>query len=321
MNREHVTSQQIRFLLTLWETKSLTATAQKLGISKATATRFMTSVRTLFHDPLFIRSSEGLVPTARMTELEPRLSELALGLINVVRPPTFDPANVEFTIRTAGVDNAAFAFLLPCLKMIFTKAPRMRLSFVPLTDDFLTRLEFGKIDVAFYAPPMTLPPNFHEADLFASEHVIVVRSGHPLCDLWEERIAQDDTLYEEDLAPYRKIDITYGALDGRSNLQDAYGLERENTAVDSGFFLSSAFFLLETDFYARLPVFTARYLARYLPLKILPRSIGPELPVWKARLIWHNRTDRDPAMQWFRSGLIGMLCASHGLMPNDSASS
>ena len=61
--------------------------AQQLGVSTATATRQMTTLRTLLHDPLFLRGHDGLVPTARMSELVPKLKVLQEGLIDVVRRP------------------------------------------------------------------------------------------------------------------------------------------------------------------------------------------------------------------------------------------
>ena len=68
--------------------------AQQLGVSTATATRQMTTLRTLLHDPLFLRGHDGLVPTARMSELVPKLKVLQEGLIDVVRRPVkFDPAD------------------------------------------------------------------------------------------------------------------------------------------------------------------------------------------------------------------------------------
>ena len=137
MNREHITSEQIWFILTVWETRSVTLAAQQLGVSTATATRQMTTLRTLLHDPLFLRGHDGLVPTARMSELVPKLKVLQEGLIDVVRRPVkFDPAEIKSTIRVAGVDNAIFAFLMPCLKDLYGVATGLHLSCVPLTENF-----------------------------------------------------------------------------------------------------------------------------------------------------------------------------------------
>ena len=313
MNREHITSEQIWFLLTVWETRSVTLAAQQLGVSTATATRQMTTLRTLLHDPLFLRGHDGLVPTARMSELVPKLKVLQEGLIDVVRRPVkFDPAEIKSTIRVAGVDNAIFAFLMPCLKDLYGVATGLHLSCVPLTENFPKHLASGRIDIAFYAPPLQLDPDYRELELFATDHVLVVRKDHPLVYLMEERQSEGGELRPEDLAPYREIKLSYGSLEGKAAVRRA----DDRVAMDCGYYLASAFFLLETDFYVMLPTFTAKCLVKELPLAILPAAATANAVVWKARMIWHERTERDPALQWFRSVIAEKL---RGLNPDEVA--
>ena len=310
MNREHITSQQLWFLITLWETRSIALTAQKLEISTATATRLMTAVRTLLRDPLFLRGYEGLIPTARMTALYPKLVSAQTSLINIARPDKFSPADISATIRIAGVDNAAFAFLLPCISELYRQAPNLRISLIPLTDDFTTLLEEGKIDIVFYAPPLKLRPDFYETPLYSAGHVLVTRQDHPLAALQKAREAKGESLTAEDLLAYKEIELTYGTLEGVRHTVGKDGTSgTQPVAMDCAYFLASVFFLLETDFFTRLPVFTADYLSRYLPIAVLPKKVRAEMPTWCARMIWHERTDRDPALQWFRSILTDRLKA------------
>lgn len=282
--------------------------AQQLGVNTATATRQMTTLRTLLHDPLFLRGHDGLVPTARMSELVPKLKVLQEGLIDVVRRPVkFDPAEIKSTIRVAGVDNAIFAFLMPCLKDLYGVATGLHLSCVPLTENFPKHLASGRIDIAFYAPPLRLDSDFREIELFESDHVTVVRNDHPLALLAEKRWREGKTLLPEDFAPYREIKLSYGSLEGNNAPQISLSADDGHVAMDCGYFLASVFFLMETDFYARLPAFTAEYLSSQLPLTLLPKVSENDAVVWKARMIWHERTDRDPALQWFCSMIAGKL--------------
>ena len=73
---------------------------------------------------------------------------------------------------------------------------------------------------------------------------------------------------------------------------------------------------IETDFYVMLPTFTAKCLVKELPLAILPAVPMANAVVWKARMIWHERTERDPALQWFRSVIAEKL---RGLNPDEVA--
>lgn len=65
MDEPHMTSEQIWFLAAIWETRSLALAAKRLGISVATATRLLRSVRSLLQDPLFVRGKGGFETDAR----------------------------------------------------------------------------------------------------------------------------------------------------------------------------------------------------------------------------------------------------------------
>lgn len=296
MEPSHLSSETLWLLTSLRETQSLTESADKLQISIATAMRRLVSARNLLGDPLFVRSKDGLLPTARMLALYPKLRAVRQTLIDLAQPDRFEPETLHRTIRVAGVDNAGIAFLLPCLRELYERAPNLRLSFLPLTEDFPAQLERGDVDLVFFAPPKTLSPCFHEAPLFDAKHVIVVRKGHPLTTL-------DRPLTRRDLQPYREIALTYGT---RNGLPVADTVTSREPAMDCGYFLLSACFLLETDFFVSLPRFTALYLARFLPLAVLEECVARTADR-RARLIWHHRTQDDPALQWFRSVITKAL--------------
>ena len=308
MNRRHISSEQIWFLLTLYEERSLKQTSNTLHISNSTATRLLNGLRELFQDPLFIKGGEGMVPTAKTVELIPDLKKLQQDLINIIRPThSFNPKEICTTIRMAGVDNATFAFLLPCLKQLYREAPGLKLSFVPLSDDFCHQLEKGRIDVAFYAPPLELSPEFKQIVLYTSDHEFIVRRGHPLVEKANNKKKLGQELSEEDFLEFREIAITYGTSEGVESKNPTNALTRGRGDMDCAYFLASAFLLLDTDFYTQLPVFTAEYLSKHLPLETLPKASWMKTPKWSARMIWHERTDSDPTLQWFRSLIIGKL--------------
>lgn len=108
MDEPHMTSEQIWFLAAIWETRSLALAAKRLGISVATATRLLRSVRSLLQDPLFVRGKGGFVPTNRMTRLMPAIEDAQNALRELARTGEFDPASV----RGLCVSRAS---TMPCL--------------------------------------------------------------------------------------------------------------------------------------------------------------------------------------------------------------
>ena len=86
--------EELRFLVTVAKTKSLTTAASQYGISMGAASRRLSHLREVFDDELFIRSGVTMLPTMRMRRLLPRVLDLLaaggalLSRDNVSRQPS-----------------------------------------------------------------------------------------------------------------------------------------------------------------------------------------------------------------------------------------
>lgn len=309
MKPEHVTSEELWFLSALWETRSLTLAAKRVDVSLATATRLMTRVREKLHDPLFVRGAGGFVPTPRMTILYPKIRATQNALVDIATDTAFDPASIRRTIRIAGIDNAVLMFLLPCLERLRHEAPGLRIAFMPLPEDYPKALEAGDIDLVLYAPPhpqKTL--GIRSTSLFSTEHALVVRMGHPILDAIDEATRCGKSLPVERLRDFKEVELTYGPASSRSTGESSAETDAsdESIAMVTSYFLPAAFIVLKTDFYMRLPIPTANFLAEYLPLVQLPAGFR-KMPVWDGKMLWHERTDFDPTLQWLRGKITQIL--------------
>ena len=85
------------------------------------------------------------------------------------------------------------------------------------------------------------------------------------------------------------------------------GEELLDRAIAVPFFLVVPGILEETDCVAVLPLLTARLFESEGRIAVMPlhpqTELGRGRETFWARLIWHERVDRDPAMEWLR-GLI-----------------
>jgi DNA-binding transcriptional LysR family regulator len=68
----------IAVLTELHRTKSVSITADRLGLTPSSISMSLDRLRTLFHDPLFVRTASGM-------EAPPRASEVALRLQQALR--------------------------------------------------------------------------------------------------------------------------------------------------------------------------------------------------------------------------------------------
>lgn len=304
---QHIDSETLWLLSAIRETGSLSLAAKKTDVSLATAARTLARARKLLNDRLFVRGRDGFVPTLRLEALLPEIRAAERALVELARTDRFEPQTLRATIRIGCVDNAAFMFVLPFLGELYREAPGIRLELLPLPENPAEALESGALDIVFYAPPLKQNTGLRAVTLFRTAHVLVVRKAHPILARIEAARRAGKPLPTEALDDYREIELLYGpGSTRRAGETSAPPDASQNIAIVSAFFVPAAFMLLETDFYVRLPVPTAERLKAMLPLETLPAGMR-KLPDWEGKILWHARTDFDPALSWFRSRVAQAL--------------
>lgn len=304
-----LSTELLLLLEALWQTRSLSDAARRCGISLATAVRLMAQARQRFGDSLFTRSGQGMLPTPAMIRAMPRIRLILASLRELETPAAFDPSKIDAELTVACVDNAAFALIEASARRIAATAPRLRIRFRPLDEHFAEKLRDGLLDMALYAPPdAPSGRQFRQESLFSTEHVLVVRKDHPLVRLAEER----GGIAPEDAAPWRSIDLPYR---GSAAGQDAASACVPGTepGLEMPYFMTVPALLAATDLIVRLPLFTARMFCRQFPLAIV-RGSEKLFPVWTLKLIWHERTDADPAQAWARQAIRTLMRRRFGTM-------
>lgn len=83
---------------------NMTKAATVLNVKQSTVSHAMDKLRTIFDDPLFIRSGRGIIPTLRAEELLPEVEALLAHYRRLKRPPEFNPSNAEITYTIAAND-------------------------------------------------------------------------------------------------------------------------------------------------------------------------------------------------------------------------
>ncbi len=277
--------------------------ADDLGVTQPAISHALSRLRTLYDDPLFIRNSRGLEPTALAREIEPRIRRAVRTLGETLSEPmALDPADSEITLRIAGFDYE-LAILVPEL-IATTKRMGRRISISSLTlssRDALDALVQGRIDLAigfFETLPGRDPREpFISEDLYVEDYVVTGRAGHPLF-----RQAIDARAY----ADAQHVLVTpSGVVRGLVDYAlDSRGLHRYVHATVPMFF--PALTLLErSDLIATLPrkvseTFAARFNLEFAPLPFPG-------PTFSVRAVRHRRDADSPVHGW----LVDMLRSLH----------
>lgn len=303
MAKDRPDLELLEFLENFWQTRNLSLTSTRLGIGTATGFRLLTKSRNLFGDHLFVKSGRSMLPTPFMEELIVKIKPVLEEIDSLTERKIFSVKEITDTIRIGCVDNAVFKFIAPSLKKIYSQAPNLRLSIVPLNEKFQHDLERGYLDLVIYAPKnlhvSELSKKFHYFRLPAVEHVYLVRKSHPLELLYKKK----KQLTKEDLKNYKFVAIKYGYSQIPITIDTAGMEDGPSIAIDTPYFLTVPFILEATDFIARLPKGTAEKMVKQSNLTMLP-SILLEKDIWSAVFLWHQRTQNSPVHQWFRSLLI-----------------
>lgn len=88
MNLERVDLNLLIYLDVLLREKNVTRAAEQLGVTQPAMSNILRRLRNLFNDPLLIRSSEGMTPTERALELQPRIRDALSDLSMILEPRT-----------------------------------------------------------------------------------------------------------------------------------------------------------------------------------------------------------------------------------------
>lgn len=277
----------------LMSERAVTRAAVRIGLSQPAMSHALSRLRSLFADDLFVRTVDGMEPTARAREIASLVTaaiehiEEALNL-----GAKFDPA-ASAAIFTAGMAEYAEVALVGRLARGFAAAaPNATLRIVPATGpQALDQLERGEIDVAVAHLPH-VPAHLEASALLRDPFVVVMRRGHPAAARpWslEAYAALDHVLVSPRGA-------TSGALD---RILVDFGLKRRLVLL-VGTYLAVPAALGGSDLVATVPQRTARQIALAAEVEILPLPLDFATSV---SMVWHRRAAKDPAQTWFRAQL------------------
>lgn len=296
MNHANLNLEHLRLFMALMETGALHRAATRQEMSQPAASRALAHLRETFGDKLFTKSGMGMVPTARAMALLPALREARDKLEAVLSPPRFDPRASERRFRLAVADNAFFVVVSPVIPEFLRQAPRAYLDVAPPGMAAVDDLRTGALDAAI-VPQVELPPEFHRRKLFSAEFVCLMRKDHPLALATPEgkRPAM------EEFARYRRLAIRFrwGAETLAMEKRALEPLNAGEPAIQTPYFLGVPHVLVDTDLVVVVPKPSAVRFMATLPLAIRPTPVP--FTRFQPELVWHDRSQADPGMQWFRS--------------------
>ncbi|MFG2227184.1 LysR family transcriptional regulator [Streptomyces sp. NPDC048644] len=301
----HIDLNLLTALDALLEEESVSAAADRMGLSGPAMSRTLGRIRRALGDPVLVRAGQQMVPTPRALEIRAEVRRLVEAAHGVFAPPApVDPAQLD-RVFTINANDLLITTVGPGLvARIAREAPQVVLRFIgeshvdlPLLRDGAADLELGVID--------SREPEVVTEPLFADRGVAVVRDGHPLTEarLTVRRFAD---------APHLNFSRR-GRLTGPIDAALAdLGLRRRVIATVPTF-AAALLMVRDSDAVGLSTERLGAAAARGLGLRTLEIPLG--LPPMPMAMAWHPRQDADPGHRWLRDLVREVMTAAAGAPP------
>jgi DNA-binding transcriptional LysR family regulator len=251
----------------------------------------LSRLRELFGDDLFVRTSSAMQPTTRALELAGPISRILSDIrASVLSDRAFHPELAEMVFRVGSSDHAEVAVLSFVLAALRSSAPKVRLIVIPVNRDQVgTMLESGAIDLAVGYYPEHVGARQREV-LFHEEFVC-------LFDAKACGITPPLKLKAYLELPHILMSLR-GDLGGDADALLAREGAKRFVFMATPHFLTIPFMLHGFRAVAAVPRRLAETCADVAGLAVSPMPIA--LEGFDISMIWHTRTETDPAQRWFR---------------------
>lgn len=279
-------------------TRSVTAAADRVGLSKPAMSHALGRIRALLGDEILVRSGKHWILTERARAMAAPLAQLlaqAQALVSSDRP--FDPAALDREFRIHTTDHVLTILGVPIGCAVDREAPRVDLRFLPVLPDDVSSLRHD-VDLGIGVFP-DLPPEFRKQTLFEDRFCCVVRRDHPHVR-GRLTLPQYASMHHVLVAPR-------GRAGGAADAALAALGERRRVTRAVPYFLAALHCVAESDCVATISTRLARAHAERFGLQIVRPPV--ELPPYAIDQIWHPRVEDDPGHAWLRRLIAGVARA------------
>jgi DNA-binding transcriptional LysR family regulator len=281
----------------VYKTQSVSRAAQSLGMEQASASIVLTKLRRHFDDPLFCRTSAGMVPTPRAQSIYPDVLE-ALARLDKARGSVeaFLPQQAQREFRICMTDISEIVLLPRLINHLQTTAPGLVIETEKISPGSRQRLESGEVDLAVGFTP-DLEAGFYQQALFAQDFVCLAASAHPRIGAKLTRKAFSNEGHIMVMSSGTGHSIVDKVL-AKSKVE-----RRVVLRVPS--FLGVARIVAQTEFLVIVPRQLGHALAEQERVKVLEPPVP--LPTYKVKQHWHERYNLDAGNIWLRNTMAGLF--------------
>ncbi|USD23109.1 LysR family transcriptional regulator [Microbulbifer variabilis] len=277
--------KQLRIFQALISERSVSRVASQIGLTQQAVSEHLKKLRDIFSDELFLRKSNGLIPTPTAINLGEKVDAILQGLDKLLEPSVFDPAKIAQTYTIAATDYSQQVVLPSLLPKLRALAPNLKVVIRDIATDRLEKLmSEAKVDL-IVADSDVNSELYSSITLFTDYYVCVTAKSSPLT---KKKLSLEEIASEPHLMASPLKSGASGIIDGWF----AKHRLRRNVVMSTPCFTTVPQYLKKTDMLAFLP----NRVASDSNLAILNLKNKPiEFDVIAA---WHPRSDHDALHNW-----------------------
>ena len=271
--------------------QNVSKAAEAIKLSQPAMSAAISRLRTLFDDPLFVRTKAGMEPTPKAKALSPSVRLVVQTIqTDILLPKKFIPANSDRTFTLVTPDIAEVNFLPRLIAELAHQSPLINLKTLAMPREAAAdSLASGAAEMAIGYFPDLHKAGFFQQKLISSSHVCLLRKKHPIVG---EKITSTQFMQ----APHAVV-----RPDGREHLFEQF-LQSKNikrrVVVELSHFMSLLPIIETSDLIATVPKDLADFFVKHGDVRYIPTPM--KSPVIDVHLFWHQRFQKDPAHIWLR---------------------
>ena len=288
----------MRYLAVLLRERSVTRTAEKLGVSQPAVGAALGRLRLLLDDELMVRGPSGISLTPRARDLATRTQEFERIVDHILGADgTFDPKSSERCFTIQSTDFIQWLLAPQLVSTALSEAPKVTFRFLqPDPLHIENSMSAGTLDLGIgYLP--ACPPNLLQQHVMTDHYICLVRRAHPIFKSSSKMDLDNFTRY-----PHAQIVpggfIMYSApID--ATLASVHATRRVGAWLST--FLVLPHVIASTDMIAVVPSNMAIGTSpEKLVVSIEPPISLPQIPFY---MYWHPRSARDKGLTWLRRAI------------------
>jgi len=285
--------------------QNVTKAAEAIKLSQPAMSAAISRLRTLFDDPLFVRTGAGMAPTPKAQALSPSIRMVVQTIqTDILQPKSFDPSRSDRTFTLVTPDIAEVNFLPRLLSTLAEKSPHISLKTLAMPREAAAKsLEAGSAEMAIGYFPDLHKAGFFQQKLISSSHVCLIRKKHP--DVGEKLT----------LSQFANASHAVVKPDGREHVFEQF-LQSKNikrrVVVELSHFMSLLPIIETSNLIATVPKDLADFFVQHGEVRYVPTPM--KSPIIDVHLFWHQRFHKDSAHIWLRQVIHQLF--SQGTLDN-----